>query len=61
MEQAKKRKFVTLPMDEAEFEALQCLVVKETVAKNTPTTRAEIMRDALNLKAVQITGRKIFE
>lgn len=60
MEQNKKREIISLRMSEAEYEQINALLVQMTTAKRMPMTRADLMREALNLKAVQVTGREIF-
>lgn len=60
MSKKKERKFLTLPMTEAEFELVNQLVVEVTKAKNKPTARLEVVRDALNLAAKEYTGQPIF-
>ena len=60
MEQNKKREIISLRMSEIEYEQVNALLVELTTAKRMPMTRADLLRDALNLKAVQVTGKQIF-
>jgi hypothetical protein len=56
----KERKFLTLPVTPDEFEKMNRLVVEVTKAKNVPTERTDVMRAAINLKALQVMGIEIF-
>ena len=58
--QQKERKFIGLPVTPDEYDAVNRLLVAETSAKEVPLTRADIFRDALNLKSMQVTGQEIF-
>ncbi len=60
MEQNKKREIISLRMSEIEYEQVNALLVELTTAKRMPMTRADLLREALNLKAVQVTGKQIF-
>lgn len=56
-----KRRFVSLPVSQEEYQALVALVVAETASKKAPVTKAELMREALNMKSEEVTGKRIFQ
>lgn len=61
MEQNKKREIISLRMSEAEYEQVNALLVELTSTKKVPMTRADLLRDALNMKAAEVMGKRIFE
>ena len=56
-----ERKFLGLPVTPDEFDMIDALLVAEVRTKNVPVTKADLFRDALNTKAMQLIGKRIFE
>lgn len=60
MTEKRKREIISLRMSKSEYDQVDALLVKMTLTKNEPLTRADLLREAINQKAVEVTGQEIF-